>query len=311
MAFNPAINKLVSAGVSPSNAALFTRKYVDSKVPAIARPRDTSGTEQTGGPNPTTPPRVEPIISPGVRLGATAEIAFDAQIMAIAQAKNPLSYRAPVTESPEIEKYLIGTQGTKINDQLRRKAFVEFAPDLLKIRETFPTGKALDPLKYTFTQLAYAWLDNDMPLQVAIEKIAARAVTGPGAFGGMDIEGATKLVTSMWGQDEAARKAYYKNVEGVLATDKYYQASLPPPGYKYGATTSHTLKTIDVRTIPGIKEWLDKQNETAKILFPGASQAGGIAIDRALKNLGIRSAKPFDDEVIRRQDLYKAAIVSP
>ena len=54
-------------------------------------------------------------------------------------------------------------------------------------------------------------------------------------------------------------------------------------------------------TRPGVKEYFAEANEKAKTQYPGASQAGGIAIDEVVKKL--KDFTPNKDEQQRRFDI--------
>lgn len=264
-------------------------------------------------PNPTTPPRVEEIQPPAIRPGATSEIIFDPQIAAVSQGKWPTTWRPFVTDSNETDDYIGFTAGAKALQQLKDNAFNQKAPNYIKLKNTpIPinpvTGK-VDPLKYTLAQTVIASLDNDVSREQLIEYISGQATSNPGSLGGLKLDEASKLINSIYDEFDAAQSEYAKNKVNYLADDKYYTAGIPHPKLKYGQSTNYKLGTIDIRTAPGVQEYFKNMNEFYKRNAPGASQAGGIAIDKVLKDVATKGKTPFKDEAIRRQDLYKAQIV--
>lgn len=322
MAANPLTRRLIAAGASPERAQQFTtlaaqRATRAPGVPTPVRQRAPRQTDEGSGVNPPTPEREEDIIPPGIRQGATAEIAFDPQIAALAKAKYPTVWSPPALEAPEVEDYIIGIYGEKVNQDLINKAYQDKAPEYSKLKKSFNAKYAkygdasqIPPLEYTFNDKLYAWLENDVPLQTVIEQIAADAVSGPGSLGGLKVNEATALAESLWAEREAAKAQIATNRANYLTNnDKYFTAGLPHPSFKYGATTNYKMRTIAIDTAPDARNWLDQYNVYARQNFPGSSAAAGIGVDKLLQRAKKDNSTPFTDEVIRRQDLYKAAIV--
>lgn len=305
--------RLIAAGASPERAQQFTTLAAQRAIRG-GMPRETGGTGSGDGVNPQPPKREEDIIPPGIRAGATAEVAFDPQITAIAQAKYPMTWRAPALDAPEVEDYIIGIHGDKVNTDLINRAYAEKAPDFLKLKTSFEQKykdpAKINPMAYTFNDKLFAWLSNDVSLEQVKEQIAADAVTGPGSLGGLKVQEAQQLAESLWSQYNAAQEQIVTNRSEYLKNnDKYFTASLPHPKLKYGPSTNYKMGTVSIRTLPNIEPWLKQYNEYARANFPGSSAAAGIAVDKTLKKLTANKQTPFTDEVIRRQDLYKASIV--
>jgi hypothetical protein len=317
MAQNPLTRRLIAAGASPERAQQFTtmaaqRALRAPGVPTPVRQRMPRETGEGSGVNPPTPVREEPIIPPGVRQGATAEVAFDPQIMAIAQAKYPSTWRTPAIESPEAEDYIIGAYGEKTNQDIIDTAFKQYAPNYLKLEKSFNQKFAkgdINPMAYTFNDKLYSWLANDVPLETVKELMAAEAITSPGAFGGLKLDEAQKLADDLYSEYDTANKQAITARQEFLNNDKYWSASIPNPKFKYGATTNLRQGTIGVDTLPNAKNYYQQWTDLAKTSFPGSSAAAGIAVDKLLAAVKKRNGTPFTDEVIRRQDLYKASIV--
>lgn len=293
MATNPLTRRLIAAGASPERAQQFTTLAAQKAI------RQSTIDEED--------------IKPPVRAGATAEVAFDPQITAITQAKYPMTWRAPALDAPEIEDYIIGIHGDKVNQNIINKAYAAKAPDFLKLETSFKQKykdpSKINPMAYTFNDKLYAWLTNDVSLEQVKEQIAADAVTGPGALGGLKVQEAQQLADSLWSQWNAAQTQIVTDRSNYLKNnDKYFTASLPHPKFKYGPTTDYKAGTISVRTLPAIEGYFKQYNEYARENFPGSSAAAGIAVDRTLKKIQSTKQTPFTDEVVRRQDLYKASI---
>lgn len=299
--------RLIAAGASPQRAQQFATMAAQKAIRGFPR-----GTEEGDDVNPPTPGREEPIIPPGIREGATAEVAFDPQIMAIAQAKYPMTWRTPSVESPEAEDYIIGAYGEKVNQDIINTAFKQYAPNYLKLEKSFNQKFAkgpINPMAYTFNDKLYSWLANDVPLETVKELMAAEAVTSPGAFGGLKLEEAQRLADDLYSEYDTANKQAITARQDFLSNDKYWSASLPNPKFKYGPTTNLRQGVIGVDTLPNAKNYYQQYSQLARQNFPGSSAAAGIAVDKLLAAVKKRNGTPFADEVIRRQDLYKASIV--
>ena len=262
-------------------------------------------------PNPTTPPRVEDIIPPGIRKGTTAEVIFDPQVTAISQAKYPTTWRPFVADSNDADDYIGYTAGKESLQQLKDNAFNQVAPNYIKLKNTpipkNPVTGQIDPLKYTLAQTVVASLDNDVSREQLIEYVSGQATSNPGSLGGLKLDEATKLINGIYDEYDAAQLQYAKNKVAYLANDKYYSAGIPHPKLKYGPSTNYKMGTIDIATFPGVKEYYKAMDELYKKDYAGSSAASGIAVEKALRKN--KDKTPFVDEAIRRQDLAKAAIV--
>ena len=318
MAQNPLTRRLIAAGASPQRAAAFTQQALSKTAPKKAAPLPSikpMGSGDTGeadsSVNPPTEPRTEPIIPPGIRKGTTAEIIFDDQITAIAQAKYPTTWRPFVADSPEADDYIGYTAGKESLQQLKDNAFNQVAPNYLKLKNTpipkNPVTGQIDPLKYTLAQTVVASLDNDVSREQLIEYVSGQATSNPGSLGGLKLDEATKLINGIYDEYDAAQLQYAKNKVAYLANDKYYSAGIPHPKLKYGPSTNYKMGTIDIATFPGVKEYYKAMDELYKKDYAGSSAASGIAVEKALRKN--KDKTPFIDEAIRRQDLAKAAIV--
>ena len=261
-------------------------------------------------PSPTTTVPYQP---PTIRKGTTAELIFDPQITAVAQAKYPNSWKPFAIESPEADSYIKYVYGDKTINLLRDDAFTKNAPNFIKLKNTplpiNPVTGQIDPLKYTLSQSVFASLSNNVPVQLVKEWAAAQATSNPGSLGGLKLDEANKLIDDLYSEYDAANKAFATSKQNFLTkNDKYFNAGIPHPKFKYGPTTNYEMGTIDVRTLPNIDNWINQYKDYSKQKFPGSSAAAGIAVETAVKKAQ-KTGTPFADEAIRRQDLYKAAIV--
>jgi hypothetical protein len=318
MAQNPLTRRLIAAGASPQRAAAFTQQAMLKTAPKKVAPLPSirpMGSGDTGkadsSVNPPTEPRTEEIVPPGIRKGTTAEIIFDPQITAIAQAKYPTTWRPFVADSPEADDYISFTAGNKSLQQLKDNAFNQKAPNYLKLKNTpipkNPVTGQIDPLKYTLAQTVVASLDNDVSREQLIEYVSGQATSNPGSLGGLKLDEATKLINNIYDEYDAAQAQYAKNKVDFLGNDKYYAAGIPHPKLKYGPSTNYKMGTVDIATAPGVKEYYDAMDKLYKKDYAGSSAAAGIAVEKVLKKN--KDKTPFVDEAIRRQDLAKAAIV--
>jgi hypothetical protein len=110
-----------------------------------------------------------------------------------------------------------------------------------------------------------------------------------------------KFVENLYNDYNKAQNAVITETESLLNDNRDYKYGIPDKKLTYGYSTNLKKGTIGVDTRPGVKEYFASENEKAKTQYPGASQAGGIAIDEVVKKL--KGFTPNKDEQQRRFDI--------
>ena len=302
--------RLMAAGASPERARAFEQQFtkkVQTAQPSLGKPRDIQD-------------------------------AFDAEIAAFAAAAYPDVFRPPTIDDPRIDDYIKGAYGENVLPNLERKSFEFKAPDLYKILTKYPNlnkipdaNLPLDALivkKIYIDQQPIGQIKNDLASGVykVVDpnnpKALPKSITGallPSEYGA--------LVDKYAGQDAAQLEEYSNLKKGFLEGDKYYKAGLPTPNIKYGRTENLAEGVISWTTHPSVDRILKTQGTRAKQLaqtapagYIGAS-GGGEAFNKMrteamnfednLFNEFLQSgAKPFSDEVKRREKLKKSTTIT-
>ena len=110
-----------------------------------------------------------------------------------------------------------------------------------------------------------------------------------------------KYVDNLYNDYNKAQNAVITETESLLNDNRDYKYGIPDKKLTYGYSTNLKKGVVGVDTRPGVKEYFASENEKAKTQYPGASQAGGIAIDEVVKKL--KDFTPNKDEQQRRFDI--------
>ena len=229
--------------------------------------------------------------------------AFDSELELASRQLFPDAFRPPSVDDPQIDDYiefLYPGQSQKIKD----RAYKFSAPTLLSAKKSsIPYEKLLADLVESGTSLAKIQeliqtdYNNNNP-----DLTKFPALGEGGDYGAAAIKAAEKL----FGEYNAAQEKLITERQNFLKKDKEYSAGIPAKGLKYGAGTNLKQGIVDIATRPGVKDFYDKTSQTFKQNYPGASQAGGIAVDVALKTANKKGLNPRQDELQRRFDIkYK------
>lgn len=291
------VQRLIAAGATPDRAKAFAQRVTNK--PSAALP------EKKGDPGD------------GV---------YDERIAALSRQLYPMTFVPPVAGTPEFDDYydyLVRQNRVKAilppdPVTLTQNAYTKFAPkwsNAIKSSIQFEANVAQDVANgYTpneiianLTPADYAGLkprsagDTDL-LKVAVSTINDIYADYAGAAVQVD-----KFVTEEITKNLTARQT-------ELNKNRDYKYGLPDRTLKYGPETNLKEGIISFRTVPGVQDFYLQQNELFRQNAPGASQAGGIAVDFVQKQLANQAKKagmmptPYLDEGQRRFNIKMGRI---
>lgn len=289
MAVDRLVQRLIAAGATPERAKAFAERA--SAKPNVVLP------EKKGDPGD------------GV---------YDDRIAALSRQLFPTTFIPPVAGTPEFDDYydyLVRqgrVKGIAPLDPavLTQNAYVRFAPkwsNAIKssiqfeknVAEDIANGYTPNEIIANLTPVDYAGLkprsakDLD-PLKNAVATINEIYSDYAGAAVQVD-----KFVT-----DEITKNLNARQNE--LNKNRDYRYGLPDRTLKYGPETNLKEGIVSFRTVPGVQDFYEKQREAFAQNAPGASQAGGIAVDFVQKQFEQQAQKagvmptPYLDEGQRR-----------
>ena len=263
---NQIVKRLMAAGASPQRAQQFALQFQKS-VQAK---------------------------SPGANLKPTDyNDAFDLALDAQSRELFPGAFRPPALDDPQIDDYIEFLSPGK-SKTLKDRAYKFSAPTFLAAKTSTV------PIEQMFTEA----IERGQSLGTLQTILTSDA--GLDVLGTLPLEDAQALAKKLFAEYGAAQEKLVLEREKFLNTDQNYKYGLPDPKLKYGYSTNFKKGTVGVDTIPGVKDFFAKTNATFKEKYPGASQAGGVAIDGIVKKVSGMGITPNKDEQQRRFDLkYK------
>ena len=257
---NQIVKRLMAAGASPQRAQQFAAQFQKSV--------------QAKSPGANLKPR-------------DYDDAFDEQLDAASRQMFPGVFRPPALDDPQIDDYiefLYPGQSQKIKD----RAYKFSAPTFLAAKTSTV------PIEKMFTEA----IERGQSLGTLQTILTSDA--GLDVLGTLSLEDAQALAKKLFAEYGAAQEKLVTEREAFLKKDQNYKYGLPDPKLKYGATTNFKQGTVGVDTIPGVKDYYARTNETFKQKYPGASQAGGIAVEGIVKKVSGMGITPNKDEQQRR-----------
>jgi len=290
MATDRLVQRLIAAGATPDRARAFANRTMTAKQTAKLP-------EKKGDPGD------------GV---------YDERIAALSRQLYPMAFIPPVAGAEGFDDYydyLVRQGRVKAIAPLdpvvlTQNAYVKFAPkwsNAIKSSIQFESNVAQDIANgYTpneilanLTPADYQGLkpraigDTDL-LKIAVQTINDIYADYAGAAVQVD-----KFVTDELTKNLNARQSELNN-------NRDYKYGLPDRTLKYGPETNLKEGIISFRTVPGVQDFYSQQAELFRQNAPGASQAGGIAVDFVQKKFQDQAKKagmmptPYLDEGQRR-----------
>jgi len=272
---NQIVKRLMAAGASPQRAQQFAAQFQKSqqaKSPGInLKPKDITD-------------------------------AFDDELAAESQRRYPEAFRPPSPLDQGFLDYAEFVLTPQRFQELKNRSYTDYAPNY---------KSALDTGTNTVKGRLAQNIANGYTPDEAIEFARQELELDPTALDDfMDVtnplnteKNAKKFLDDIFKEKNAFELGVKKDTETVLKTDKEYKAGIPAKGLKYGAGTNLKQGIVDIATRPGVKDFYKKANETFKQKYPGASQAGGIAVETVLKQANQKGLNPRDDEFQRRANI--------
>ena len=282
---NSIVERLIAAGASPQRAQSFAAQFAASQ-PTTSKPRDIQD-------------------------------AFDQQLFDLSYSLYPNTFKVPRAGDDlfdDYARYILTPEGyTKVE----QKAFATNAPNFNAAKKgtAYEQKLAIAVEKgFSPTQIREAIMQdftNNVPELLTFPVTGTKSVT----------DAAADLADTLFKEYADFDVKKVDVLQKELDKNKNYKFGLPDPKLSYGAKTDFNAGTIDFRTHPSVTKILDKRKSelgaglqaTYGAAGPQSTAAAGIALpspqeERELLNLVKTKAKPFVDEVKRREYLKKKSI---
>jgi hypothetical protein len=228
--------------------------------------------------------------------------AFAAELEAASRQQFPEAFRPPTSIDPGFLDYAEFVLTPQRFEQLKNRSYLDYAPNFkasLDIGTNTVKGRLAQNIANGYTP--------DEAIEFARQELALDPTALDDfmdATNPLNTEkNAKKFLDDIYKEKNAFELGIAKDTENTLKLDKEYKAGIPAKGLKYGAGTNLKKGIVDIATRPGVKDFYKKADETFKQKFPGASQAGGIAVETVLKKANQQGLNPRDDEFQRRYDI--------
>ena len=277
---NEIAKRLMAAGASPQRAQQFAlqfQKSVQAKSPgANLKPRDYND-------------------------------AFDLALAEQSKELFPNTFRPPKSTDPNFLDYAEFVLTPSALETIKTRSFQKNAPNfntnLGKGTETI-VGRIAENIKLGGSPAQILEAINTEKLNYDEDELLEYQNLFMDVSKPLDTDkNVIKYVENLYNDYNKAQNAVITETESLLNDNRDYKYGIPDKKLTYGYSTNLKKGTIGVDTIPGVKDFFAKTNATFKEKYPGASQAGGVAIDGIVKKVSGMGITPNKDEQQRRFDI--------
>ena len=312
---NPAIQRLIAAGASPTRAKAFADSLMSSRqtpqIGSTAAPKIGGiGVAEIANAQPEVAPvpRVSgfkvpeigmpqtPAVPAGIKPKGPSEWYSDdyaAASSSWASGKGLPGYQPPAFGTPEFVQYFDYTKGPGSSKKFETSLYTKYAPTYkAALTSTAPLDKAVIPY---------------ISKGIAPQQIVAGVMKNSKILGlTLSESDVYSYVTKLFNEyNDAVSKAS----DFIGTVDKNYRYALPDPKFTYGPSTNFQTGTIDVLN----NYWANGKYRAYEQQLKAANKYTPAQISQALSNAKIELAKvviskgatPFKDETARRDALKK------